>query len=111
MLGLALRHYGFAVWQAGTGEEAVRLYLQHRDAIDVALLDVQMAEGMDGPQTLVALHGLAPSLPVVFMSGNTGAYSAEELLARGACHVLGKPFRSLDELVRALWQLAPGAPA
>src|SRR5206468_2778906 len=39
MLGLALRHHGFNVWLANGGAEAVRLYEQHRDEIDVVLLD------------------------------------------------------------------------
>jgi CheY-like chemotaxis protein len=106
MLGLALRRYGFAVWEAGTGEEGVRLYLQHRDAIDVALLDVQMNQGMDGPQTLAALHGLDPSLPIAFMSGNTGAYAATDLVSRGAVRVFPKPFDSLEGLARSLGQFA-----
>jgi CheY-like chemotaxis protein len=109
MLGLVLRQYGFTVHPARTGEEGVRLYLEHRDAIDVALLDVQMRHGMDGPHTLAALRGFDVSLPVVFMSGNTGPYAAEDLVSRGAVRVFPKPFRSLDELARTLWQLATAA--
>jgi two-component system OmpR family response regulator len=112
MLGVALRQYGFTVRPAGSGEEAVRLYQEHPGGIDVALLDVQMPRGMDGPQTLDALRRLDPCLPAVFMSGNTGRYSEEDLLGRGAARVFQKPFRSLDELAGALWRLArPRGPA
>jgi hypothetical protein len=40
------------------------------------------------------------------MSGNTGEYSAEELLALGASHVLPKPFHSLAAVASLLWGLA-----
>src|SRR5438105_3921164 len=73
MLGFALRHHGFAVRQAG--EEVVQLYQRHRGTVDVVLLDEQMP-GMDGPQTFAALRNLNPEVRVVFMSGNTGDYSA-----------------------------------
>lgn len=103
MLGLALGHYGFAAWLAATGQEAVSLYEQHRDAIALVLLDVQMPD-MDGPQTLAALRTLNPRLPCCFMTGNIGIYEAEDLLSLGAACVLEKPFRikNLTEMVRKL---------
>jgi two-component system OmpR family response regulator len=107
-LAVVLRHYGFAVREAGSGERAVEVYERHRDTIAVVLLDVQMP-GLDGPQTFALLRDINPAVRAVFMSGNTGVYSAEELLALGACHVLGKPFRSLDEFAGRLWQLATNA--
>jgi CheY-like chemotaxis protein len=100
-LTLALQHFGFAVWQA------VRLYRRHRDAIGVVLLDVRMP-GLDGLQTLARLRRENPAVRVVFMTGNTGDYAAEELLGLGAAAVLEKPFRSLPELARLLRQVAEG---
>jgi hypothetical protein len=41
------------------------------------------------------------------MTGNTGRYSEQDLLALGAARVLQKPF-NLDELSRLLGQLARG---
>ena len=104
MLELALRRFGFRVRLAGSGRQALEVYRRHADTIDVVLLDVQMPE-LDGPGTLAVLRGINPSVPVVFMSGDTGRYSEEDLLARGAARVLQKPFR-LDQLGQALWQLA-----
>lgn len=106
MLDLVLTHHGFRVLTAPGGGEAIAVFEQHRGAIDVVLLDVQMPD-IDGPQTLTVLRALDPEIAVVFMSGNTGDYSTEELLRRGARHVLPKPFRSMAELIRILWRLTP----
>jgi CheY-like chemotaxis protein len=104
-LDFALKSHGFAVRLAAGGEEATRLYRRHRGTVDVVLLDVRMP-GMDGPHTLAALRAIAPSVRCVFMSGHTGEYSAEQLLALGAARVLPKPFSSVDDLVRALREAA-----
>jgi DNA-binding response OmpR family regulator len=106
MLELALRQFGFGVRLVGGGRQALEVYSRHRDTIDVVLLDVQMPD-LNGPETLARLRGVNPFVPVFFMSGNTGRYSEEDLLALGATRVLQKPFR-LDELDRLLRQLARG---
>lgn len=100
-----LRHYGFVVHKAGSGTEAVQIYTQHGESIDAVLLDVQMPE-MDGPQTFALLKNVNPAVRVVFMSGNTGHYSTEDLLDMGAAGFLQKPFRGAVELVRTLRSLA-----
>jgi DNA-binding response OmpR family regulator len=106
MLELALRQFGFSVRLAGDGQQALEVYRRHSDSIDVVLLDVQMPD-LDGPGTLVALRRVNLSVPVVFMSADTGRYSVEDLLASGARRVFQKPF-NLDELSQFLWQLVGG---
>jgi CheY-like chemotaxis protein len=107
LLGVALPRFGLPVWLASGGREAVRLYREHRPKIRVVLLDVRMPE-MDGPQTLIALRELDPAVRVVFMSGNTGPYPTEDLLALGAACVLEKPFLSLAALAQTLQEVAQG---
>jgi CheY-like chemotaxis protein len=105
LLELALSRCGLTVWSAGNGWEAAELYRQHRDAIAVALLDVQMP-GLDGPWTLAALQQVNPHVRAVFITGNSGDYDAELLLAMGAAGVLQKPF-SLAEVAQAVRRLLP----
>jgi two-component system, OmpR family, response regulator len=107
LIDFALRYHAFTVRRAAGGEEAVRVFRRHRGTVAVALLDVQMP-GMDGPQTLAALREVDPSVRCVFMSGNTGRYTAAELLARGAARVLQKPFSRLDEVMSAVREVARG---
>ncbi len=108
MLDLSLQHDGFTVWQAGDGEEAVRLYERHRGTIDLVLLDVRMSQ-MDGPRTLEVLRGIDPNVRCCFMSGNAGEYSVDELMGLGAVAFIPKPFASLAEVARTLRRLMAGA--
>jgi CheY-like chemotaxis protein len=105
MLELVLRYYGFTVRLAAGGGEAIELFDRHRGTIDVVLLDVQMPT-IDGPQTLTALRALDARVRAVFMTGNGGAYTTEDLRRRGAVDILQKPFKSMSELARLLGQAA-----
>ena len=97
---------GFAVRVAADGNEAIEVYRQHRRTIDVVLMDVQMGEGPDGPQTLAALRALDPAVRCCFMSGDTGRYEIEQLLGRGALAFFPKPFPDLATLTRRLLDIA-----
>jgi CheY-like chemotaxis protein len=100
VLEIGLRHYGFSVWLAANGMEAVGLYQRHRDIIDVILMDVRMP-APDGPRTLAALQELNARVRCIFMTGDLGIYSEEGLLALGAVAVLHKPL-CLDEVAKVL---------
>jgi len=102
-LRACLEHAGLRVWLAGSGEEAVELCQEYTEAVAVALLDVQMPK-CDGPETLARLRRINPSVRSLFMSSDTGAYTVEELLRRGALQVLPKPF-SVAGLIGTLHRL------
>lgn len=103
LLTLLLSQHGFAVWTAASGDEALSLYKRHQADIGLVLLDVQMP-AMDGPQTLEALRQLGPSPTVAFLTGHAGKYTPDELLRRGGCQVIPKPF-GMAEFVHTLHQL------
>jgi CheY-like chemotaxis protein len=84
---------GFAVWLADDGARAVELYREHREEIDLVLLDVQMPV-MDGPQALAALQAIDPLVLACFMTAGTNSYTEESLLQRGAACVIRKPFHT-----------------
>jgi CheY-like chemotaxis protein len=102
--GLGL--YGFTVWTAKNGKEAVEIYKANRQGIAAVLLDVLMPD-QDGPSTLGVLRTIAPDIRCCFMSGDLGQYTQDELLAGGAAHVLSKPF-PLSEVARILQLMASG---
>jgi CheY-like chemotaxis protein len=108
MVQLGLERNGFDVWSAANGCAAIDLYREHREQIDVVLLDVRMP-GLDGPQTLAALRECNPEVLACFMSANPGTYEPEELLRCGAAQVIAKPFH-LDQLARTLRHLLQGVP-
>jgi CheY-like chemotaxis protein len=102
-LGSSLRRHGFAVWLAGSGEQAVAVYREYAADIAVVVLDVKMP-GMDGPATLVALRILNPQVRCCFISGYIEGYSHQELRALGADCFFLKPF-STAEVTQALWKI------
>jgi CheY-like chemotaxis protein len=104
LMSTVLQRCGFSVWTAANGAEALVAYRQHRERIAVVLMDVRMP-GQDGPTTLVQLRQLNPTLCCCFMSGHTGDYTLDDLLACGASFCFDKPFR-VDEVARTLLQLA-----
>lgn len=109
ILQRGLEDYGFEVWPAASGHEALDVYQRHQDRIAGALLDIRMP-GLDGPQTLAALQKIAPAIRCCFMTGDSGCYDLAELLELGAFTVLAKPFR-LAEVAKVLWRLVgDGAP-
>ncbi len=108
VLNDGMRGYGFAVWLAADGEEALDVYRRHHETIDVVLMDVCMS-GQDGPQALAALRAFNPQVRCCFMTGDLGSYSAEHLHTLSAAAVLRKPFR-LAEVARALGEHARQAP-
>src|SRR5262249_10855013 len=77
------------------GDDAIALYRQHHEEIDLVLLDVQMP-GRDGPHTLAALQELDPDVFACFMTGDFTAYTEEDLLSLGATFVFGKPIRPTE---------------
>jgi two-component system, OmpR family, response regulator len=103
MLEKALVYFGFIPRLASGGQAAVEVYRQESAAVDLVLLEVQMVP-LDGPQTLAALQHIDPDVRAVFMSGSTGSYTTEDLLARGAAHIFAKPL-DLAGLTEYLWEL------
>lgn len=104
MLDVALRRHGLDVLLAATGDDAVAIYREHRDAIAVVLLDVRMPD-LDGPATLAAIRAIDPEVRAGFVSGDTGAYTTDDLIRAGASFVIAKPF-DVAEVADALRRLA-----
>jgi CheY-like chemotaxis protein len=91
---------GFHVWSALNAQEAIQIYTQHQDEIDVVLLEVHLPL-LDGPATLNQLRSVQPDLVCWFMAEQLGEYSEVTLRQRGAVGVLAKPI-ALSDLVRLL---------
>ncbi len=96
------------VAEAGSGEEAVHLALEH--APDVVLMDLRFAgagQGMDGIEAVRRLAAEAPGRPVVMLtsySGRADVVRALEAGARGYVLKAGPP----EELFRAVRSAAAG---
>jgi len=67
--------HGYRVLEASTGDEALEVWAQHHDEIDILVTDVVMPK-MGGPALADRLRSDRPDLPVVFCSG----YSDNKLM-------------------------------
>jgi DNA-binding response OmpR family regulator len=103
LLRLTLRQAGFDPLVAADGDQAVAMFLRHRDEIRAVLLDVNMPR-LDGPGALAQIRRIAPQVPCCFMTGNAAHYGADNLLALGAAWVFEKPF-DLEDLIETLGAL------
>jgi DNA-binding NtrC family response regulator len=102
-----LERSGHEVRLAATGLEGARRYRE--EAADLAIIDIHMPE-LDGLELLAQFRAIAPTMPVIVMSGGAQT-SGLDLLADarllGAFATLAKPF-SIDELLGAVGRaLAP----
>jgi PAS domain S-box-containing protein len=90
------------ILEAGDGQEAIRLYDAHADAIGLVLLDVDMPS-MGGIETYGQLRERNASLRIVF---STGAWERHPELVRHTAHgitgILCKPFQQHE--LKALLQ-------
>lgn len=93
------RDDGYRVATAAHGQEA--LAAATVELPDLALLDMKMPV-MDGLETLRALKGLSPDLPVMMMTAVGDGERVSEALSCGAVRCINKPFDvfELRQLVR-----------
>jgi PAS domain S-box-containing protein len=87
---------GYECLEASGGEEALRLYDEHRDRVALLLSDVVMP-GMSGQELAERIASEGPGPPVLFMSG----YTDEAILPRDGAALLHKPFTA-DALLRGV---------
>ncbi len=101
LVSRVLRHNGYEVLEAESGEAALEL-ARSAGHLDVLVSDVVMAE-LRGTELATILQGERPELLVVLVSGNVDA-TALEGLAEGSAAFLAKPFRP-SELIGVLAEL------
>jgi two-component system OmpR family response regulator len=98
VVSMALRHHGFEVESAGTGQEAlnlVRRWHPHVMVLDVMLPDM---DGFDVARRLAAEHA---EVPIVFLSARDATADKIRGLTTGGDDYVTKPF-SLEELIARL---------
>src|SRR5579871_315101 len=89
---------GYHVMEASDGEEAVKVYRENADAIDLVFLDMTMP-GLSGMEALEQMREIRPKIKALVASG----YPLEITTA----HFLAKPYSPLD-LVRRIQDVLNG---
>ena len=100
-----LEAMGYRVLTARDGKEAVEIYKDNRDKIDLVILDMVMPH-MGGGEAYDKMKEISPNVKVVLSSGYSIESQAKEILARGCDAFIQKPFgiRELSQKIRGVLQ-------
>lgn len=98
-----LESYNYKVLTANDGIEALALYAQHTDEINVVLIDMMMPE-MDGLTAIRALQRMNTSVKIIATSGLASSDKVNLAVGTGAKAFLFKPYTA-PELLRTLHEV------
>jgi len=98
---IALRHLGYTVLEAATGPQALAVFGENPDRIDLLMTDMVMPGGISGAALAELLQARKPGLRVLFTSGYAVEQPHQELPESGTIHFLKKPY-STHQLARAV---------
>ncbi len=86
-----LNYLGYEVTVASDGEEAIELYKNHKDKIDLLIIDLIMPK-MNGVTCYEHIKEIDPNVPVVISSGISEVSKKESILQLGVVAFIQKPF-------------------
>ena len=90
-----LKNLGYNIIKASNGEEAVKLFCQQPEAIDLVLLDMVMPQ-LNGPAAAQQIRMIRREIPLIFQTG----YSTNELVAEltdlDHYQFISKPYRTAE---------------
>ncbi len=95
-----LEMMGYKVFIAGSGQEAVAVYSEKHEIIDLIILDMIMP-GMGGGRTFDLLKEINPQVKVILATGYSNNSEIKKIMSRGCNGFLSKPFK-IDELSRTI---------
>ena len=98
-----LNRLGYEVLLAGGGQEALEIYEEKQDKIDMVLLDMIMPR-MGGGKTYDRMKEVNPEIKILLVSGYDIEGQATEILERGCDGFIQKPFdmKELSQKIREI---------
>jgi len=93
-LRIILSRLGYRVLEAATGAEALELWRQNREAIQLLLTDMIMPGGMNGKELAQRLRAENPKLKIVYASGYSDKIAGSDLVLEEGLNFLAKPFET-----------------
>jgi CheY-like chemotaxis protein len=98
-----LNNSGYDVVVADSGKQAIKVYKENRDRIDIVILDMIMPE-MSGGETYDRLKMINPKVKVLLSSGYSIDGQASKILKQGCNGFIQKPF-NMSELLEKIGQI------
>ena len=83
---------GYHIYEAKNGVEALRVWEQHKDEIDLLLTDMVMPEGVSGRQLAERLQKEDPALKVIYTSGYSPGMAGKDIALLEGFNFLAKPY-------------------
>jgi CheY-like chemotaxis protein len=97
-----LEAYGYRVFTARNGADAVSLYSQNREEIKVVLMDLMMPV-MDGPASIWVLRKINPELKIIAVRGLTESDKFSDI-ADAIRATLTKPYTA-EKLLKTIYEV------
>jgi PAS domain S-box-containing protein len=95
-----LRNAGYQVLTAKDGEDALRVFEEHADEIDLVMMDVVMPR-MGGKEAMEEILKNHPHLRYLFVSGYNADTGHTNFIEKAGDRLLGKPYK-IDVLLRRI---------
>lgn len=89
--------FGYRIVTAENGEQALEMYRERKDDVDLVILDLIMP-GCGGKKCLADLLDINPRARVLMTSGYSSSQQTDELTRAGAAGFIHKPYRPEDLL-------------
>jgi PAS domain S-box-containing protein len=99
-----LRKLGYTILQASSGTEALSIWQQNADKIDLLFTDMVMPDGMTGRDLAETLLTQKPDLKIIYTSGYSLDVVEQDFALRKGAHFLQKPYPPtlLNKTIRTL---------
>jgi signal transduction histidine kinase/CheY-like chemotaxis protein len=101
-----LEELGYTVIPAMSGQEAIEIFQNEQDAIDMIIMDMIMP-GMSGSETFDRLKEINQEAKILLSSGYSVDGQASEILRRGCDGFIQKPF-NMNQLAEKIHKIMPG---
>ncbi len=98
---------GYRVFTAGSGREALRIYEENKDVIDLVILDMIMPD-MGGGETFDRLREADPGVRVILSSGYSLDGAPAGIMSRGCQGFIQKPV-TIAELSQKIREVLAGS--
>jgi PAS domain S-box-containing protein len=92
---IILQRYGYRVWDAASGVEALNVWKELGSKIDLLLTDMVMPDGITGRELAKQLRARKPDLKVIYTSGYSMDLDGTAFRLKEAATFLQKPYHPL----------------
>lgn len=110
MMRMALKHFGYDVLEASSGQQALAIFERSTTPIHLLLTDMVMPEDVGGEELAERMRAGRPGLRVLYTSGYHVDTIRRDLVAKGEIAFLQKPF-SMQKLAEAVGETLQAAPS